>query len=55
MRTELLTSRVKALSLKPSALMPSAEKQVEEAKKKTRESIKSWQRLQRLHIVRNAS
>jgi hypothetical protein len=51
-RTPLLTDKIKSLALNEHAPMPREEKMAEKIKQETKESIKSWQRLQRMHLVR---
>ncbi len=51
-RSPLLTDKIKSLALNQEAPMPTHTERLEEMRKKQRESILSWQRLQRMHLVR---
>ena len=52
LRSTLLTDKIRDLALNQAAPMPSETQRLVEIKKKTRESIMSRQRLQRMHLVR---
>ena len=52
MRSELLTRKIKALALNQKCPMPTEQQEAERQKQDTKDMIKSWQRLQRMHLVR---